>query len=43
MSKHMREAIIPYENISNPETNSTFHKLYIYSTVNNLKKFLNLD
>jgi hypothetical protein len=38
MSKHMREAIIPRENISNSETNSTFHKLYIYSTVNNFKK-----
>jgi hypothetical protein len=34
----MREAIIPRENISISETNSTFHKLHIYSTVNNLKK-----
>jgi hypothetical protein len=32
ISKHMREAINPLE------TNSTFHKLYIYSTVNNLKR-----
>jgi hypothetical protein len=34
----MKEAIIPYENIPISETNSTFHKIHIYSTVNNLKK-----
>jgi hypothetical protein len=35
----MTEAINSHENTPNSETNSIFHKLHIYSTVNNLKKF----